>query len=87
MNLYDQSVATYRSRLNTLSGLLAKAEAHEDGDALLGMIQYVLHPTTGAINDACYMQDVYVDPAHRGAPKSGLPRVERRVESHGTSAS
>ncbi|MEM1051722.1 MAG: DUF1993 domain-containing protein [Pseudomonadota bacterium] len=35
MNLYDQSVATYRSRLDTLSGLLIKAETHPDGDALL----------------------------------------------------
>ncbi|MEO0462609.1 MAG: DUF1993 domain-containing protein [Pseudomonadota bacterium] len=35
MNLYDQSVATYRSRLNTLSGLLTKAAEHTDGDALL----------------------------------------------------
>lgn len=38
----------------------------DDKGALVGMIQYVLHPTTGAINEACYMQDVYVDPAHRG---------------------
>ncbi|MEP1422351.1 MAG: DUF1993 domain-containing protein [Erythrobacter sp.] len=35
MNLYDQSVATYRSRLSTLSAMLAKAEAHEAGEALL----------------------------------------------------
>ena len=35
MNLYDQSIATYRSRLDTLGGLLAKAEAHTDGEALL----------------------------------------------------
>ena len=35
MNLYDQSVATYRSRLGTFSGLLAKAEAHPGGEALL----------------------------------------------------
>ena len=27
--------ATYRSRLTTLNGLLAKAEAHEEGDAVL----------------------------------------------------
>ena len=45
MNLYDQSVATYRSRLNTLSGLLAKAEAHEDGDALLqAKLSENMHP-------------------------------------------
>jgi len=35
MNLYDQSIATYCSRLNTLGGLLAKAEEHEDKDELL----------------------------------------------------
>jgi uncharacterized protein len=35
MNLYDQSIATYRSRLTTLEGLIAKAEAHEAGEALL----------------------------------------------------
>ena len=35
MNLYDQSIATYRSRLNTLMGLLTKAEAQPSGDALL----------------------------------------------------
>ena len=35
MNLYDQSIATYRSRLKTLGVLIAKAEAHAEGDALL----------------------------------------------------
>lgn len=35
MTLYDQSIAVYRSRLDTLSGLLAKAAAHPKGDALL----------------------------------------------------
>nr|WP_298931742.1 DUF1993 domain-containing protein [uncultured Erythrobacter sp.] len=35
MNLYSQSIAVYRSRLDTISGLLAKAAAHPKGDALL----------------------------------------------------
>ncbi|WP_432201578.1 DUF1993 domain-containing protein [Erythrobacter sp. W53] len=35
MDLYDQSVATYRSRLDTLTGLLTKAEAHTSNDTLL----------------------------------------------------
>ena len=35
MNLYDQSVATYRSRLSTLDAMLSKAAAHEQGEALL----------------------------------------------------
>ncbi|MEM8726515.1 MAG: DUF1993 domain-containing protein [Pseudomonadota bacterium] len=36
MNLYDLSVATYRSRLDTLAGLIAKAEQHREGDSLCG---------------------------------------------------
>lgn len=36
------------------------------GDTLIGLVHYVLHPTTGAIEPVCYMQDVYVDPAYRG---------------------
>jgi hypothetical protein len=35
MTLHEQSIAVYRSRLDTLTGLLTKAEAHEMGDALL----------------------------------------------------
>ncbi len=35
MTLYDQSIVLYRSRIDTMIGLLAKAEAHAKGDALL----------------------------------------------------
>jgi len=38
----------------------------EDQNALVGLVQYILHPTTGSVNDVCYMQDVFVDPDHRG---------------------
>lgn len=44
----------------TVNGLCA-----ERGKALLGMAHYILHPTTGHIRPVCYMQDVYVAPAHR----------------------
>lgn len=37
-----------------------------DGDALLGFLHYVLHPTTGFIEPAAYMQDLFIAPAHRG---------------------
>lgn len=36
-----------------------------NGSDMLGIVQYVLHPTTGSIKPVCYMQDMYVDPAHR----------------------
>ncbi len=35
------------------------------GDQMVGIVHYILHPTTGQLNPVCYMQDVYVDPAHR----------------------
>ncbi|MFZ1742151.1 MAG: DUF1993 domain-containing protein [Pontixanthobacter sp.] len=35
MNLYDQSITVYRQGLKMLSGLLAKAAAHEKGESLL----------------------------------------------------
>jgi len=37
-----------------------------DGDTLLGFLHYVLHPTTGFIEPAAYMQDLFIAPAHRG---------------------
>lgn len=35
MTLHDQSIAVYRARIDILTGLLTKAEAHAKGDALL----------------------------------------------------
>lgn len=37
-----------------------------DGDVLHGLLHYILHPVTGALNHACYMQDVFVNEPHRG---------------------
>lgn len=44
----------------------------EDKGEIVGLIQYILHPTTGSLNDICYMQDVFVDPAHR---QKGIART------------
>ena len=35
------------------------------GGRMAGLIHYILHPTTGAIEPVCYMQDVFVDPDFR----------------------
>lgn len=37
-----------------------------DGGTMAGLLHYVLHPVTGHLRPACYMQDVFVDPAFRG---------------------
>lgn len=39
--------------------------AFENGE-LRGILHYILHPTTGSIHPASYMQDMFTDPAHRG---------------------
>ena len=50
--------------------------AREDNSAdevgpIIGICHYILHPTTGNLKDVCYMQDLYVDPAHR---RKGIAR-------------
>ncbi len=46
---------------------------------IMGIVHYILHPTTGNINPVCYMQDVFVSPDHR---RKGIGKrlVERVTE-------
>lgn len=37
-----------------------------EGGHVIGIMHYILHPTTGSLHPACYMQDLFVMPAHRG---------------------
>lgn len=43
-----------------------------DGDVMTGLVHFILHPVTGHIKDVCYMQDVFVSPAHR---RKGVART------------
>ncbi|MEM6781703.1 MAG: GNAT family N-acetyltransferase [Pseudomonadota bacterium] len=45
--------------------------AHIDGK-LVGMVHYILHPVTGNLNPAAYMQDVFVDETMR---RRGIARA------------
>jgi GNAT superfamily N-acetyltransferase len=47
-------------------GLLAEKDSR-----IVGLLHYVVHPTTGSIKPVCYMQDVYVDPEFR---RQGIAR-------------
>ncbi len=44
--------------------------AFED-DILIGILHYILHPTTGQVEPVCYMQDLYVHEDHR---RKGIAR-------------
>jgi ribosomal protein S18 acetylase RimI-like enzyme len=56
--------ATTWARLNdndsAVNGLVAIVD-----DRPVGLVHYILHPTTGSLNEVCYVQDVFVDPAYR----------------------
>lgn len=43
-----------------VNGLIAEKNGH-----MAGLVHYILHPVTGHIEPACYMQDVYVDLSSR----------------------
>lgn len=36
-----------------------------EAEELLGFLHFILHPTTGFIDYACYMQDLYIDDKYR----------------------
>ena len=62
----DEAVTTETwSRLCDSDNTQVNGIAAEMNGEILGIAHYILHPTTGQINPVCYMQDVYVDPAHR----------------------
>jgi ribosomal protein S18 acetylase RimI-like enzyme len=42
-----------------------------EGDHIVGILHYILHPTTGHISHACYMQDLFTLPKHR---KKGIAK-------------
>lgn len=52
-----------------------------DGKELAGILHYILHPTTGHLEEACYMQDVFVSPDHR---RKGIARtLIEHLAAHG----
>lgn len=38
----------------------------DEAGHMSGIMHYILHPTTGSLQPACYMQDLFVMPAYRG---------------------
>lgn len=48
------------SKNTQINGLAAEISGE-----IMGIVHYIVHPTTGNIKPVCYMQDVYVAPKHR----------------------
>lgn len=76
----DEAVTTETwARLNDPENWMVNGLCAEMGGEILGIVHYILHPTTGNIAPVCYMQDVFVDPAHRrkGVGKRLVEEVTR----------
>ncbi len=58
----EQTFARMTERCDGCFGLAAEAE---DG-TLAGFSHCVVHPTTWSRGSTCYLEDLYVDPGHRG---------------------
>jgi len=62
LEVTDQTFARMTERRDGCFGLAAEAA---DG-TLVGFTHCVLHPTTWSQGGTCYLEDLYVDPRHRG---------------------
>lgn len=60
----DVTAATWRRLCHLKEGVFGLG-AFDDAGNLCGFLHYILHPTTGFIEPACYMQDLYVDEQYR----------------------
>ena len=58
----EQTFARMTERRDGCFGVAAEAE---DG-TVVGFAHCVLHPTTWSQGSTCYLEDLYVDPGHRG---------------------
>ncbi len=83
MGLRDEAVtAETWSRLTNPESPVNGLAAWE-GEEMVGLVHYILHPTTGHIAPVCYMQDVYV-PEH--SRKKGIAKkMVKRLVSMGQS--
>lgn len=59
----DVTAETWRRLCNPKEPVFALGAF--DGENLVGFLSYVLHPVTGFIEPACYMQDLYIDEPYR----------------------
>jgi len=41
--------------------------AERPGEGVIGMSNYIIHENTWTLSPVCYLEDLYVDPARRGA--------------------
>lgn len=59
------------SRIHDAACAVHAVVAEREKDGVIGIAHYVLHESTVATSPVCYLQDLFVDPATRGAGVGG----------------
>ncbi|MCH7304319.1 GNAT family N-acetyltransferase [Acinetobacter sp. NIPH 1869] len=56
----------------------------KQGDQLLGFVHYIIHRSTWAKNNYCYLEDLFVSPAQRGQliGKQLIEYVQQQAREH-----
>lgn len=65
-HLPEEQTNTTFARLVDVSRQPHGLVAEQDGQ-LVGLVHYLFHPSSWSVNDVCYLEDLYVDRAARGA--------------------
>jgi len=98
--LPDTIYATTFARLIDPAHPRQNALVAEQRGALVGLVHYIFHAHNWRVEDVCYLQDLYVDPATRGtgagraliaavyaaADAQGTPSVYWLTQDHNTTA-
>ena len=91
LTFYEASVdeATTDStfaRLTTPGSGLFGAIARDAGGRAVGLVHWLTHPATWTSGDYCYLEDLFVSPAARGAGTGGalIAHVRAWAERHGS---
>ena len=79
----EVTAATWRRLLDPqepVEGLVAERD-----DEVVGFVNYVIHPSTWAVADSCYLEDLFVAPSARdaGAGRALIEAVLERARSAG----
>ncbi|MGI8505377.1 MAG: GNAT family N-acetyltransferase [Solirubrobacteraceae bacterium] len=61
----DVTSLTFKRLCGGEQGMLGLAAVAPD-DTLIGLAHLVFHPATWSASGYCYLEDLYVDPSHRG---------------------
>lgn len=68
----DVTAGTWARLCDPVAPVYGLCVRERAGGPILGICHYVLHPTTGNLKQVCYMQDLFIDPAHR---RKGLAKL------------